>query len=73
MILTHDRDFGRLAIRLGEPHIGIVYLRPGHIEHAIVLQMLDVLWTTVDAVEAPFVVVVERRVDSVRVRLRGGL
>ncbi len=70
VVMTHDRDFGKLAILLGEPHVGIVYLRPGHILPSIVLQMLDVLWSTVDEVEAPFVIVVERRLDTVRVRLR---
>lgn len=31
VILTHDSDFGMLAIRDGEPYFGIVHLRPGHV------------------------------------------
>lgn len=29
-VLTHDRDFGRLAIKMGEPYHGIIHLRPGN-------------------------------------------
>lgn len=28
-ILTHDADFGKLAIQMGEPYYGIIHLRPG--------------------------------------------
>jgi hypothetical protein len=28
-VLTHDADFGTLAVHRGEPLTGIVYLRPG--------------------------------------------
>ena len=31
VVVTHDRDFGTLAILRGEPVVGIVYVRPGHI------------------------------------------
>ncbi len=32
VIVTHDADFGTLAVRQGEPVNGIVYLRPAHID-----------------------------------------
>lgn len=28
VILTHDSDFGTLALRSGEPFVGIIFLRP---------------------------------------------
>ena len=28
-MLTHDADFGELAIQVGEPYYGIIHLRPG--------------------------------------------
>jgi hypothetical protein len=31
VLLTHDIDFGGVAILAVEPYIGIVYRRPGHI------------------------------------------
>jgi predicted nuclease of predicted toxin-antitoxin system len=38
VVLAHDSDFGRLAIQSGEPIVGIICLRPGHISPAVVLQ-----------------------------------
>jgi predicted nuclease of predicted toxin-antitoxin system len=38
VVLTHDSDFGTLSIAMGEPYIGIVFLRPGHISPGVVLQ-----------------------------------
>lgn len=32
VVVTHDSDFGALAILRGEPVIGILFLRPGHID-----------------------------------------
>ncbi|MEO8083654.1 MAG: DUF5615 family PIN-like protein, partial [Ardenticatenales bacterium] len=31
VIVTHDSDFGRLAIADNVPYVGIIYLRPGHL------------------------------------------
>jgi predicted nuclease of predicted toxin-antitoxin system len=30
VMLTHDSDFGPLAIHRGQPFVGIIYVRPGH-------------------------------------------
>ena len=68
VVLTHDSDFGALAVRLGEPLVGIVYLRPGHIRPSFVLEMIDALATV--QVAAPFIVVVERASAEVRIRYR---
>lgn len=70
IVLTHDADFGTLAVRGGEPVIGIIYLRPGHIVARIVLEMMDAIEAHDIDVTPPFVVVAERRGDVVRVRVR---
>ncbi len=70
VVVTHDRDFGKLAIARGEPLVGVVYLRPGHIEPTFVLEMLDELERMEMDVQPPFLVVVERRGAVVRTRLR---
>jgi predicted nuclease of predicted toxin-antitoxin system len=31
VIVTHDADFGSLAVLQGKPVVGLVFLRPGHI------------------------------------------
>ena len=69
-VVTHDADFGRLAIRAGEPFYGLIYLRPGHHEPAFVIETLLVLRSTPIAVEPPFIVVAERRGQETRIRVR---
>ncbi len=70
VVLTHDSDFGTLAVRAGEPCIGITYLRPGHIRASFVLAMTTIIERRVGEVEPPFVLVAERRGKAVRLRLR---
>jgi len=65
-VLTHDSDFGTLAIHRGQPFTGIIYLRPGGRPPAQVMTDLqalmdaDVDWTP------PLIVVYQ----SGRLRLR---
>ena len=70
VVVTHDSDFGTLAIRGGEPVVGIVYLRPGHIVAARVLEQVDAIRELAIEAEPPFLVVAQRRGDQIRVRLR---
>jgi predicted nuclease of predicted toxin-antitoxin system len=70
VILTHDCDFGTLAIHRGERFVGIVYLRPGDLRPPIVLELLDSLGRIDADVSAPFVVVAERRGGETKIRLR---
>jgi hypothetical protein len=69
-VLTHDADFGRLVVLEGEPFTGIVYLRPGHFSAAFVLGIVDALEASAVDVQAPFLLVAERRGDQVQLRLR---
>jgi predicted nuclease of predicted toxin-antitoxin system len=70
VVVTHDADFGSLAVHRGEPFIGIIHLRPGHVRAAFVLESVAAL-ASIDAdVGPPFVVVAERRGASVRIRQR---
>jgi predicted nuclease of predicted toxin-antitoxin system len=70
VVLTHDSDFGQLAAQMGEPIVGIIYLRPGHISPAFVLQTIAAVESRADDVEPPFILVAERREDIVRIRVR---
>lgn len=72
VVLTQDRDFGRLSIRLGNPYTGIIYLRPGHIEPALVLETLHAVEALPLELAPPFLVVAERRGEVIRVRVRSG-
>jgi predicted nuclease of predicted toxin-antitoxin system len=42
-VLTHDADFGRLAIAEGSPYRGILYLRPGDDPPEVVIAGLKAL------------------------------
>jgi predicted nuclease of predicted toxin-antitoxin system len=72
VVLTHDRDFGELVVHAGEPYIGIVFLRPGHISVSFVEKIIAAIESTTADVEPPFLVVAERRSDVVRIRVRSG-
>jgi predicted nuclease of predicted toxin-antitoxin system len=70
VVVTHDRDFGSLAIRAGEPFSGIVYLRPGQYPPERVVETLAAIDTSSDGLEEPFLLVARRTGDTVRVRVR---
>ena len=70
VVLTHDADFGTLAIAQGQPFTGIVYLRPGHIRPSFTIQTIETLAAQPLDVQPPFIVVAERRDQTIRVRTR---
>ena len=72
VVVTHDSDFGKLAIQTNEPYTGILFLRPGHISPQFVLGSLAALEASSIDVAPPFIAVVERKDDQVRVRVRSG-
>lgn len=72
VVITHDSDFGLLAVNAGQPSVGLIYLRPGHIQAAYTLQSLAAIEATVGDVDAGFVIVAEHRTGQVRIRLRSG-
>jgi predicted nuclease of predicted toxin-antitoxin system len=70
VVITHDSDFGLLAVGEGKPCIGLIYLRPGHIQPAYTLQSVEAIETTVGSVHPGFILVAEHRTGEVRIRLR---
>ena len=70
VVLTHDSDFGMLVITQGEPFIGIVYLRPGHIRAEFTIQTLRTVAAQPLEVRPPFIVVAEQRGQRVQIRTR---
>lgn len=49
---------------------GIVYVRPGHIDPAFVMETLDAVAACEVEPEPPFIVVADRRGAGVRIRVR---
>lgn len=70
VVLTHDRDFGRLTLARLERLTGIVYVRPGHIAASTTIRALSVLFDNAPDVDFPFIIVVETRGNAVHVRVR---
>ncbi len=72
VILTHDADFGTLAIHGGHPVYGIIYVRPGHINAKIVIRAIRTLFSQNPDVEPPFILVVDFDAlhETVRIRYR---
>lgn len=70
VILTHDADFGTLALREGAPFVGLVYVRPGILDADTVLNVLDRVERLDVEVHGPFILVAELRGTEVRVRFR---
>ncbi len=69
VILTHDSDFGGLAISRAD-FIGIIYLRPGHIRPEFTIQTLEAIRAHAPEVKPPFILVAERTGEIVRLRIR---
>ena len=72
VVLTHDSGFGTLSIHAGEPYVGILYLRPGHVVARFVLEMLEAVESLPIDVSPPFIVTMERKKGIVRARVRSG-
>jgi predicted nuclease of predicted toxin-antitoxin system len=70
VVLTHDRDFGTLALAAGQPVIGIIYLRPGHILPEFTIGTLEAIFRSSLIPQPPFILVATRRTNTVRIRLR---
>ena len=70
VVVTFDADFGRLVISQHKPFIGVVFVRPGHIDSGFTLASLREADQAIEIARTPFVLVVERRGETVSLRLR---
>lgn len=70
IVLTHDRDFGRLAVLGRQPFQGIVFLRPGHIDAQFTVATLQAIDAQEFDFSPSFILVARRRGNHVQFRLR---
>jgi predicted nuclease of predicted toxin-antitoxin system len=70
VVVTHDADFGRLAILGRQDLIGVIYLRPGHIDPSFTINTLRGLLASELEVASPFILVAKRTGDRIAVRIR---
>ena len=59
VVLTHDGDFGTLALLARRPVVGIVRIRPGHIRAQVTIDALDRLLVLDLELSPPFLLVVQ--------------
>ncbi len=70
VVVTHDSDFGTLAVARMEPLVGILYLRPGHIDPKFTLESFRSVVERNQDLAPPFIVVAKRTGNIVRIRVR---
>jgi uncharacterized protein (DUF433 family)/predicted nuclease of predicted toxin-antitoxin system len=70
VVLSHDPDFGKLAIAARQPVHGLVYLRPGHMLPELTTGTLIAVLNANFDLFLPFLAVAVRAGDRVRIRVR---
>jgi hypothetical protein len=70
VIVTHDSDFGTLAVHAGEPIVGLLFLRPGHIDPAFTIETIKAILEHDFDVTPPFLLVARRSGLNVTIRYR---
>ena len=71
VVITQDSDFGTLSIVEQQPFLGILYLKPGHIVARFTIDSLSILLSTFNQeISFPFILVVKRQDDKVKIRFR---
>jgi predicted nuclease of predicted toxin-antitoxin system len=70
VVVTQDSDFGTLVIGQHEPVIGIVYLRPGHIDSQFTIDSIQTLLNQSLDLPRSFIIAVRRSGVDVTIRVR---
>jgi len=70
VVVTHDADFGSLAIAAMKPIVGVVFLRPGHVDPLFTIGTLRALFERDLDLTPPFIVVARRTAQEVLIRVR---
>ena len=65
-MITHDSDFGLLAIMKEQPFIGIIYIRPGNIHASKTIHQFDKFIDTDIALKTGFMIVIQE--SKIRIR-----
>lgn len=75
IVLTQDSDFGKLIYTQSQPFIGIVYLRPGHLNAGYQIGAIEQLLENGIEVTAPFIIVItySNEIYHIRVRNKVGI
>ncbi len=70
VVVTHDQDFGRLAIQGRAISTGVVFIRPGHISGDMVVAALKAADSAAVEFSPPFIATIEHKTGGIRIRVR---
>lgn len=70
VVLTHDSDFGTLALAYNQPIVGTLYIRPGHIQPSFTVDSLTAIFDRTFEVTPPFIIVGTRQKQRIHIRAR---
>ena len=73
IILTHDADFGKIVYTSQINFLGIIYLRPGHLNSAFTISSISEFIKQNIELTPPFIVVIENMGSGIRIRIRNNL
>ncbi len=73
VILTHDSDFGKLIYQNKSPFLGIIYLRPGHIDPSFTISSIKTIIQQDFDFLFPFILVAENTGETIKLRFRNNL
>lgn len=69
-IITHDSDFGTLAIAQGLSYSGIIYLRPGHKKGQNSIETIKTLFKQRIEVKDKMIIVAVKNNEQIKIRIR---
>ena len=70
ILITADRDFGRLVVLESHQLRKLVLLRPGAADATLTAEAIELALTALHDVEEPAIAVADLRRDGVRIRIR---
>ncbi|NLV69210.1 MAG: DUF5615 family PIN-like protein [Spirochaetes bacterium] len=70
IILTHDSDFGTLAVAGHHRFTGIIYIRPGHIRGGLTIETMKTLLAQNIEFTVGMIIIVQRQDNDIRIRIR---
>jgi len=73
VIVTQDKDFGKIIFTTEPIFTGIIYLKPGHISGEIHINTFRYLLEQKLQLTTPFILVVENNIENIKIRIRNEL
>lgn len=73
VIITQDKDFGKIIFTTEPIFTGIIYLKPGHISGEIHINTFKYLLEQKLQLIAPFIIVAENNIENIKIRIRNEL